>query len=153
MSTRSVLFFGINGPSHFTLSFLSEMAWSCSPGKALDRIINMHSTRAEQWGDVQVTLGTSAPRDVTAKVSACPFSETHRRALSTPVQQRLPQFLVSEALGKIPPMSEEEQQKWYLSFKGQTSVSLQFDSQRVRHAMHFPNFPAHITSAFVLIPC
>lgn len=80
---------------------------------------------------MQVTLGTATAGDVTAKVLACPFSETHRRALTTPVQQRLPQFLVNEALGKGQPASEEDRQKWYLSFKGQTSVCLHFDSQRV----------------------
>jgi hypothetical protein len=81
---------------------------------------------------VQVTLGTAAAKDLTAKVFACPFSETHRRSLTAPVRQRLPQFLVNEALGRGQPASEEDRQKWYLSFKGQTSVTLDFDSQRVR---------------------
>ena len=97
-----------------------------------DKMFASCATGAQEYWGVQVTLGTAAPGDVAAKVLACPFSETHRRALSTPVQQRLPQFLVNEALGKGQPASEEDRQKWYLSFKGQTSVSLHFDSQRVR---------------------
>lgn len=102
-------------------------ATACTAAVGISRV----AIANERW-DVQVTLGTAVPGDVTAKVLACPFSETHRRALATPVQQRLPQFLVNEALGKGQPASEEDRQKWYLSFKGQTSVSLHFDSQRVR---------------------
>eukprot|EP00892_Ulva_mutabilis_P001362 jgi/Ulvmu1/11226/UM072_0063.1 len=79
---------------------------------------------------VQVTLGTSAAANLPAKVLACPFSETHRRSLSGPLRQRLPQFLVNEALGRSQPASAEDRQKWYLSFKGQTTTHLDFDSNR-----------------------
>ena len=81
---------------------------------------------------LQVTLGTSAAANLPAKVLACPFSETHRRSLSGPLRQRLPQFLVNEALGRSQPASAEDRQKWYLSFKGQTTTHLDFDSNRVR---------------------
>lgn len=81
---------------------------------------------------MQVTLGTSTAANLPAKVLACPFSETHRRSLSGPLRQRLPQFLVNEALGRSQPASTEDRQKWYLSFKGQTTTHLDFDSNRVR---------------------